>query len=114
VELPALVGSFTTQSSAPRVGGKHGPLRTLRPKKSGSNMPSMFDERSWLEWLVKVRILILTFLLGIELLISQFTATSLPVRPFVTAILLWYTLSIFYVVLLSFWREQHVQSVLQV
>jgi two-component system, NtrC family, sensor histidine kinase PilS len=77
-------------------------------------MQSMFDERSWLEWLVKVRILILTFLLGIELLISQFTATSLPVRPFVTAILLWYTLSIFYVVLLSFWREQHVQSVLQV
>jgi two-component system, NtrC family, sensor histidine kinase PilS len=77
-------------------------------------MQSMFDERSWLEWLVKVRILILTFLLGIELLISQFTATSLPVRPFVTAILLWYTLSIFYVVLLSFWREQHVQSGLQV
>lgn len=77
-------------------------------------MQSMFDERLWLEWLVKVRILILTFLLGIELLISQFTATSLPVRPFVTTILLWYTLSIFYVVLLSFWHEQHVQSVLQV
>jgi len=77
-------------------------------------MQSMFDERLWLEWLVKVRILILTFLLGIELLINQFTAAPLPVRPFVSAILLWYTLSIFYVLLLSFWREHHVQSVLQV
>jgi two-component system, NtrC family, sensor histidine kinase PilS len=77
-------------------------------------MQSMFDERLWLEWLVKVRIIILTFLLGIELVINQFTATPLPMRPFVSAILLWYTISIFYVVLLSFWREHYVQSVLQV
>jgi two-component system, NtrC family, sensor histidine kinase PilS len=77
-------------------------------------MQSMFDERLWLEWLVKVRILILTFLLGIELVINQFTATPLPMRPFVSAILLWYTISIFYIVLLSFWREHYVQSVLQV
>jgi two-component system sensor histidine kinase PilS (NtrC family) len=77
-------------------------------------MQSMFDERLWLEWLVKVRIIILTFLLGIELVINQFTATPLPMRPFVSAILLWYTISIFYIVLLSFWREHHVQSVLQV
>jgi two-component system, NtrC family, sensor histidine kinase PilS len=68
----------------------------------------------WLEWLVKVRIIILTFLLGIELVINQFTATPLPMRPFVSAILLWYTISIFYIVLLSFWREHYVQSVLQV
>jgi two-component system, NtrC family, sensor histidine kinase PilS len=77
-------------------------------------MQSMFDERLWLEWLVKVRILILTFLLGIELLINQFTPAPLPMRPFVSTILLWYTISVFYVVLLSFWREQSVQSVLQV
>jgi two-component system, NtrC family, sensor histidine kinase PilS len=77
-------------------------------------MQLMFDERLWLEWLVKVRIIILTFLLGIELVINQFTATPLPMRPFVSAILLWYTISIFYIVLLSFWREHYVQSVLQV
>jgi two-component system sensor histidine kinase PilS (NtrC family) len=77
-------------------------------------MQSMFDERLWLEWLVKVRIIILTFLLGIELVINQFTATPLPMRPFVSSILLWYTLSIFYIVLLSFWREHYLQSVLQV
>ena len=36
-------------------------------------MQSIFDDRVWLAWLVKVRILILTVLLGIELVISQFT-----------------------------------------
>lgn len=77
-------------------------------------MQSMFDERLWLEWLVKVRIIILTFLLGIELIINQVTATPLPMRPFVIAILLWYTIAIFYIALLSFWREHHLQSVLQV
>ena len=34
-------------------------------------MQSMFDERLWLGWLVKVRIIILTFLLGIELAIAR-------------------------------------------
>jgi two-component system sensor histidine kinase PilS (NtrC family) len=77
-------------------------------------MQSMFDERQWLAWLVKVRILILTFLLGIELAIAQLTPSPFPLRLFVTAILLWYTVSIFHMVLLGFWQEYHVQSVLQV
>src|SRR5580700_4806450 len=77
-------------------------------------MQSMFDERLWLAWLVKVRILILTFLLGIELAISRLTPTPLPLRLFVNAILLWYAISIFYILLLSSWREYRVQAVLQV
>src|ERR1700681_2584649 len=77
-------------------------------------MQSMFDERLWLAWLVKVRILILTFLLGIELAISRLTPTPLPLRLFVNAILLWYAISIFYVLLLSFWQEYRIQSLLQV
>src|SRR5271169_5284324 len=77
-------------------------------------MQSMFDERLWLAWLVKVRILILTFLLGIELAISRLTPNPLPLRLFVNAILLWYAISIFYVLLLSFWQEYRIQSVLQV
>ena len=74
----------------------------------------MFDERLWLAWLVKVRILILTFLLGIELAISRLAPTPLPLRLFVNAILLWYAISIFYVLLLSFWQEHRIQAVLQV
>jgi len=74
----------------------------------------MFDERQWLAWLVKVRIIILTFLLGLELAIAQFTPVAFPIRLFVTIILLWYTISVFYLLLLSFWQEYRVQSLLQV
>ncbi len=77
-------------------------------------MQSTFDERSWLAWLVKVRILILTFLLGIQLAVGQLTLTHLPLRLFLSTILLWYTVSLFYVLLLSFWQEYRVQACLQV
>jgi len=73
-----------------------------------------FDERNWLAWLVKVRILILTFLLGIELAVAQLTPSTLPVRLFISTILLWYTISLFYALLLSFWDEYQVQATLQV
>jgi two-component system, NtrC family, sensor histidine kinase PilS len=77
-------------------------------------MQSTFDERNWLTWLVKVRILILTFLLGLELVVAHFTLTPLPLRLFIGTILLWYTLSLFYVLLLSFWQEHRLQASLQV
>src|SRR5438045_1863689 len=77
-------------------------------------MQPMFDERQWLAWLVKVRIIILTFLLGIELAIARLTPNPLPLRLFIDVILLWYTISIFYLVLLSFWQEYRIQSLLQV
>jgi two-component system, NtrC family, sensor histidine kinase PilS len=77
-------------------------------------MQSMFDERQWLAWLVKVRIIILTFLLGIELAIARLTPSPLPLRLFINTILLWYTISVFYLLLLSFWQDLRIQSVLQV
>ncbi len=77
-------------------------------------MQSMFDERTWLAWLVKVRILILTLLLSIELVIVRFTPSPVPLKLFVSAMFLWYGVSVFYVVLLSLWSDRHVQSVLQV
>jgi two-component system, NtrC family, sensor histidine kinase PilS len=77
-------------------------------------MHSMFDDRLWLAWLVKVRIIILTFLLAIELLIARLTPSPLPLRLFVTAILLWYAISTFYLLLLSFWQEHRLQCLLQV
>ena len=80
----------------------------------GSRMQSIFDERLWLAWLVKVRIIILTLLLGIELAIARLTPNSFPLRLFIDVILLWYAVSIFYLLLLSFWEERRIQSVLQV
>lgn len=77
-------------------------------------MQSMFDERQWLAWLVKVRIIILTFILGIELAIARLTPNPLPLRLFINTILFWYAISVFYLILLSFWHDHRVQSVLQV
>jgi two-component system, NtrC family, sensor histidine kinase PilS len=77
-------------------------------------MQSTFDERNWLAWLVKVRILILTFLLGIQLAVTELTPARLPLRLFLSTILLWYTVSLFYVLLLSFWQEHRLQASLQV
>lgn len=77
-------------------------------------MQSLVDERVWLAWLVKVRIIILTLLLGIELAIARLTPTTLPVGLFVTTILLWYAISVFFLLLLSFWEAYRLQSVLQV
>src|SRR5207237_6573749 len=77
-------------------------------------MQPMFDERQWLAWLVKVRIIILTFLLGIELAIARLTPNPLPLRLFINTILLWYTISVFYLLLLSCWEERRIQALLQI
>ena len=74
----------------------------------------MFDGRSWLSWLVKVRILILTLVLGIELAIAQLTPSTFSIKFFVTAVLLWYAISAFYLLLLSIWKQYRLQSLLQV
>src|ERR1700756_857393 len=77
-------------------------------------MQSTFDERNWLVWLVKVRIFILTLLLAMELAVAQFSPAPLPMRLFLSTILFWYSLSLFYVLLLSFWQEHRLQASLQV
>src|SRR3984885_7992682 len=77
-------------------------------------MQTTFDERNWLVWLVRVRIFILTLLLGVELAVAQFTPSPLPVRLFISTILFWYSLSLFYVLLLSLWQEHRLQAALQV
>jgi two-component system sensor histidine kinase PilS (NtrC family) len=77
-------------------------------------MQSTFDERNWLSWLVRVRIFILTLLLAIELAVAQFSPTPLPMRLFVSTILFWFSLSLFYVLLLSLWKEHQLQASLQV
>ncbi len=77
-------------------------------------MQSTFDERNWLVWLVKVRIFILTLLLAMELAVFQFSPSPLPMRLFLSTILFWFSLSLFYVLLLSVWQEHRLQASLQV
>jgi two-component system, NtrC family, sensor histidine kinase PilS len=77
-------------------------------------MHSITDERNWLTWLVKVRILILTVLLAIELAVIRLTPSPLPVLPFLTAMVLWFVLSLFFLFLVSVWTEHRLQAMLQV
>ena len=72
------------------------------------------DERNWLTWLVKVRILILMVLLAIELAVIRLTPSPVPVVPFLTAMVLWFALSLFFLFLVSVWTEHRLQAILQV
>ena len=77
-------------------------------------MKTEFQERAWLSWLAKVRIIIITFLLGIELAITRLTTTNVPVRGFISVILLWYTIALLQVMLIAVWRDAQVQARLYV
>jgi two-component system sensor histidine kinase PilS (NtrC family) len=77
-------------------------------------MPFISDERNWLTWLVKVRILILLVLLAIELAVIRLTPSPLPILPFLTGMVLWFVLSLFFLFLVSVWSEHRLQAILQV
>jgi two-component system, NtrC family, sensor histidine kinase PilS len=72
-----------------------------------------FNERAWLTWLVKVRVIIISFLLAVELLIVNLTPNNVPVRLFITVVLVWYTVSVFFIVLDSLWQEYKAQALTQ-
>lgn len=77
-------------------------------------MATTFNERTWLEWLVKVRIIIITFLLAIEIAITTLTVTNVNKGLFVTVILAWYATSIFYIGWLRFGDALRLQSKAQI
>ena len=77
-------------------------------------MHTISDERNWLTWLVKVRILILMVLLAIELAVIRLTPSPLPILPFLTGMVLWFVLSLFFLFLVSVWSEHRLQAILQV
>jgi two-component system sensor histidine kinase PilS (NtrC family) len=76
-------------------------------------MGSARQVRDWLSWLIRVRILVITFLLGIELVIRQFSPSSVPIRYFLSLILLWYTLSVFYAILRGLDLNPYLQASVQ-
>ena len=53
-------------------------------------MAAGINERTWVEWLVKVRVIIITVLLVIELAIVNLTATNVNRRLFLAVIFGWY------------------------
>ena len=77
-------------------------------------MSRPFDERSWLSWLVKVRIIIITFLLVIGLGVIRLTHTNIPERSFIAAISLWYSVAILFLALDSFAKDFRMLGRIQV
>src|SRR5260370_3458326 len=73
-----------------------------------------FNEREGLAWLVKAGFTILFFLLAIELLIVNLTPNNVSTRLFVTVVLVWYTVSVFFLVLISLWQEYKLQAITQI
>src|SRR5258708_19904869 len=73
-----------------------------------------FNDRAWLAWLVKARVVIITFLLAIELLIINLTPNVVPARLFTTLIVGWYAISFFFIVLFSLWQEYKLQAITQI
>jgi len=71
-------------------------------------------EQSWLAWLAKVRILILTFLLGIELAVTNLTATPINRRQFVVVIAFCYAVSAFMAYIAAQWRNSVMHTWMQI
>jgi two-component system sensor histidine kinase PilS (NtrC family) len=78
-------------------------------------MAAGINERTGLEWLVKVRVIIITILLAIELAIVTLTTTNVNRRLFVLVMMAWYAVAGLHLFLFTF-RKGHwqVQSKLQV
>lgn len=73
-----------------------------------------FNEWTWLEWLVKVRVIVVTFVLAIELAITSLTVTNVNRTLFVTVILLWYAISALHILLVALWHDWKSQAKIQI
>src|SRR5579859_904947 len=72
------------------------------------------QERAWLRDLAKWRIVVITFLLGIELAITRLTPIVISERLFVSVIVLGYAVSAFYLLLLQLWSDTYLQARLHI
>jgi two-component system sensor histidine kinase PilS (NtrC family) len=70
-------------------------------------------EPTWLAWLVKARILIITLLLAIQLVVARMAPSRIPEDLFITVIGLWYAIAVFFLVLFYLWREHRIQARVQ-
>jgi two-component system, NtrC family, sensor histidine kinase PilS len=70
--------------------------------------------RQWLEWLGRVRFLVISCLLGVVLAVHQLTPLPLTAKYFVPVILLWYLLAICFVILVRWIPQARWHAPLQI
>ncbi|MBI4460927.1 MAG: hypothetical protein HY648_12835 [Acidobacteria bacterium] len=79
----------------------------------------MPDQRQWLSWLIRVRVVILSFLLGIQLIIEQvtqlqnLTAVQVPMKYFLAVVIFWYLLDLVFHILLKLNADHRLQAYVQ-
>src|SRR3970282_469408 len=59
--------------------------------------------QEWLGWLVRVRFLLITFLVALVLVLRDFNLLLAPWRYLLPLIVLWYVLAVFYAILLRWY-----------
>ena len=80
----------------------------------------MFEQKQWLPWLIRIRLIIITFLLGIQLVIQQvepvqnLTVVRVPMRYFLAVLVFWYLLDLIFHILLQTNADHGLQAYLQI
>jgi two-component system, NtrC family, sensor histidine kinase PilS len=80
----------------------------------------MLQRRERLSWLIRVRVIIVTFLLGIQLVIQQFggfqslPVVHVPMKFFMAVVVFWYLLDLIFYILLKIDLDEKLQAYLQV
>ncbi|MBI3896324.1 MAG: PAS domain S-box protein [Acidobacteria bacterium] len=79
----------------------------------------MLDQRQWLSWLIRVRVIIISFLLGIQLIIQQvtqlqdLTVVQVPMKYFLAVLIFWYLLDLIFHILLKINADVRLQAYIQ-
>lgn len=80
----------------------------------------MFDQKQWLSWLIRIRLIIITFLLGLQLIIQQveplkrLTVIRVPMGYFLAVLAFWYLLDLLFHLLLQTNADLRLQACLQI
>lgn len=83
-------------AEAERGAGRATPAESARPQTREWFAPAAADLREWLFWLVRVRFLVITVLFVLVLVLRNYTGLPAPTRYFVPLVVLWYTLALFF------------------
>jgi two-component system sensor histidine kinase PilS (NtrC family) len=79
----------------------------------------MLDRKQWLSWLIRIRVVIITFLIFIQLVIQRvegfqnLTVVRVPIIPFLAVLVFWYLLDLIFAFLLKSNADGHLQAHLQ-
>src|SRR5258707_2137042 len=96
----------------PAGGGMNPPALGRKQEQPLGAEPA--EQRRGLYWLIRVRLAVITFLLTVQLIIWQLRPSTIDLKFFVFTIILWYTLTLFFAILLRIWPDYNTQSYLQI